>query len=178
MTASRRADPIPRRNTGYLVKAGGGMAGLDASLIIAVASLIAASLALAYSLRLARVVYDTALNPSMPLRYISEVQRKPRKRYIVLQLTPIPRDNNSREFVKRHVEGGLRRIVGDTGLVKMGFAFIEYDASSGRIILQVYHSHVEQLLGALGILNNRSEYSLIPLIISGTLRRARRKARR
>ncbi|MCE4617283.1 MAG: hypothetical protein F7C32_01690 [Desulfurococcales archaeon] len=147
--------------------------------IIAIVALLISIISLTYVIKLYKKLPYTLDNKreTNTINYLRDVREKPRKRYIVLQLVPIPREN-TKEFVRKTVETGLRRILGDTGLVKMGFAFIEYEPMSGRLILQVYHKYLEHFLGSLGILNSRSEYSFVPLSVSGTLQKARRVAKR
>jgi len=154
----------------------------DAIMLLAMLIAIVASLYAVYTARRTRALLENVLEAASLreriARSLARARVKPKHRYIVFEVASsrrVPRDELARKI--REV---ATKTLGLTGLVDSGLQLIEYDESTRRGILRVRHTYKYHALAILGLVREVSgeRVLLVPLATSGTLRKARKEARR
>ncbi|MEB3755620.1 MAG: Rpp14/Pop5 family protein [Desulfurococcales archaeon] len=121
-----------------------------------------------------KLKYGSQTRDTESFLHIRKLKGKPRKRYIVIEAVGGSSEilNNQRRAIK-WIEESFRQIIGEIGLVNSGFTLVDYNPSSRRFIVRVYHHKLDILLGALGIHNSRSSTKLAVISVTGSIRKAR-----
>jgi len=111
-------------------------------------------------------------------RSLAKTRTKPRQRYIVFEVASTRRV--SRDELARTIRETASRVLGMTGIVDSGLQLVEYDESARRGIVRVKHTYKYHALAILGMIRRvgDEEVLVIPVAASGTLRKARKEAKR
>jgi len=154
----------------------------DAITLLAAIIAIIASLYAVYTARRTRSLLEGALEAASLreriARSLAKARVRPKHRYIVFEVATtrrVPRD----ELAKKIREAAVKTL-GLTGLVDSGLQLVEYDESTRRGILRVRHTYKYHALAILGLVREvgGERVLIVPLATSGTLRKARKEAKR
>jgi len=155
---------------------------LDVIMILAAAAAIAASLYAVYTAKRARALLEALLEAASLreriARSLARARIKPKHRYIVFEVASARRV--PREELAKKIRETAMKTLGLTGLVDSGLQLVEYDEATRRGIIRVKHNYKYHALAILGLVRevNGERVLLVPLATSGTLRKARKEARR
>ncbi|MCE4624461.1 MAG: hypothetical protein F7C35_01170 [Desulfurococcales archaeon] len=155
--------------------------GLIVILLLAVVagiSLVLAGVAL-FEARRARMLLEAAISTAR-IRELSRIRRilsrKPRRRYIVF--TIISEADLNEKRLQQEIIRLSRRIIGSAGLANSGIQLVYFNPITRRGVLRVRAQYKNVALGVLGLLRevDGEHVIVVPLITSGTIKRAKKIA--
>ena len=116
-----------------------------------------------------------ALRERLLVRLRRRIRRKPSKRYIVFEVVGGPVEPGELENA---IRGAFARLFGEPALGVSMLRLVEYHDDRMIGILRVRREYKYHALAALGLVRSVSgrRVLLVPLLTSGTLKRARRRA--
>ena len=97
---------------------------------------------------------------------------KQRKRYIVFEI--VSPEKFSFPEVKKDVEAGLLRFLGEFGVAKASPLFIKDKCKDNKFVLKVNHKHVDEVKSAVILIKTIKNRPVIlkSIITSGTIKKA------
>ncbi len=159
---------------------------LPLALSMVAASLIAGFLAgyLASLRRVRRVeraleaLHRAAISEKALRKAVRLASKKPKRRYIVFEvLSAEPVDES---LIERSVIDLFRALYGEIALSDSRLKLVDYDSSINRGIFSIRREYKHHALAVLGLIRriNGREVMLMPIAVSGTLKRARKRLER
>jgi len=104
----------------------------------------------------------------------SAVKKRVRRRYVVFEV--VTSSEVSEEDVRAAIDGSFKRLFGEVGYASVEPKLIFYDKIARRGILRVRSTGLQSLMAALSVIRKvgSAEAMVVPLRVSGTIRKARK----
>jgi len=104
----------------------------------------------------------------------SAVKKRVRRRYVVFEV--VTSSEVSEEDVRAAIDGSFKRLFGEVGYTSVEPKLIFYDKIARRGILRVRSTGLQSLMAALSVIRKvgSAEAMVVPLRVSGTIRKARK----